>query len=72
MGIGDLPGLRTALLSFLSRNFEVDARLARNAVLSRMPLPALDLAHPVPRKDPILEAYTLCTLREGDVPPWQS
>lgn len=51
-----LPGLRTALLPFLSRNFEVDARLARNAVLSRMPLPALDLVYPVPSKDPTLKA----------------
>lgn len=65
VGTGDLPAwLENSPATFLSLNFEVDACLARNAVLSRMPLPSLDLAHPVPSKDPTLEAYTLCILRE--------
>lgn len=33
-----MPGLRTAPLPFLSRDFEVDACLARKAVLTRTPL----------------------------------
>lgn len=39
---GAPSGLRTALLPFLSRDFEVDARLARNAVLTRMPFLSTD------------------------------
>lgn len=65
MGVYLPSWLENSPATLLSRNFEVDARLARNAVLSRKPLPALDLAHPVPSRDPTLEV--LCTLREGGV-----
>lgn len=69
VGTGDLPAwLENSPATFLSLNFEVDACLARNAVLSRMPLPSLDLAHPVPSKDPTLEAYT-CVSSESLLAP---
>lgn len=73
---GSLPAwLENSPAALLSRDFEVDARLARNAVLTRMPpSPCPHWTWPclMPSKDPSPGAYPPYVLREAEGPLQQS